>query len=76
MWPCSRNDAIGNLAVPIASDLVFLINFRVSDLVVVGMMTALFPNSAYQVASRRWRRWRQARADIGRKQHDRGGSDR
>jgi Co/Zn/Cd efflux system component len=70
VWLCSRNDAIGNVAVVIASGLVFLLNSGVPDLVVAGVMTALFLNSAYQIITQSWGEWRHARTDAGHAGHE------
>ena len=72
VWLCSRNDAIGNVAVVIASGLVFLLNSGVPDLVVAGVMTALFLNSAYQIITQSWGEWRHARTGGAHKGHDHG----
>jgi Co/Zn/Cd efflux system component len=75
VWLCSRNDAIGNVAVVIASGLVFLFHSGVPDLVVAGVMTALFLNSAYQIITQSWGEWRRARTDGGHEGHDHAGHD-
>jgi Co/Zn/Cd efflux system component len=49
VWLCSRNDAIGNVAVMIAAGLVFVLGNRAPDLVVAGVMAALFLTSAVQI---------------------------
>jgi Co/Zn/Cd efflux system component len=49
VWLCSRNDAIGNLAVMIAAGLVFVLGNRAPDLIVAGVMAALFLTSATQI---------------------------
>ena len=45
VWLCSRNDAIGNVAVMIAAGLVALLDSGVPDLIVAGLMAVLFLSS-------------------------------
>ena len=61
VWLCSRNDAIGNVAVVIASFFVLLLNSGVPDLIVAGVMAALFLTSATQILRQSWGEWREAR---------------
>lgn len=61
VWLCSRNDAIGNVAVVIASGFVVLLNSGVPDLIVAGVMAALFLSSAWQILTQSWGEWREAR---------------
>ncbi|RDE09973.1 cation transporter [Pelagibacterium lacus] len=49
VWLCSRNDAIGNVAVMGAAGLVFVFNSGWPDLVVAGIMAGLFLHSASRV---------------------------
>jgi len=49
VWLCSRNDAIGNIAVLIAAVLVFYTGSAWPDLVVAGVMAGLFLWSATQI---------------------------
>lgn len=49
VWLCSRNDAIGNLAVIAAAGLVWLSASPWPDLAVAAAMAALFLNSAWQI---------------------------
>ena len=68
VWLCSRNDAIGNVAVMIAAALVFALGNSVPDLLVAGVMAALFLTSATQIL-------RQAYAGVaGRTRHPVGAS--
>ena len=46
VWLCSRNDAIGNLAVLIAAGVIHLTQSRWPDLIVAFLMAALFLHSA------------------------------
>lgn len=49
VWLCSRNDAIGNIAVMLAAGAVWLTNSAWPDLVVAGLMAGLFFYSAIQI---------------------------
>ena len=49
VWLCSRNDAIGNLAVLGAALAVYLSGTPWPDLIVAALMAALFLNSARQI---------------------------
>ncbi len=49
VWLCSRNDAIGNLAVLAAAAAVWLTKTPWPDLIVAALMAALFLNSARQI---------------------------
>ena len=49
---CSRNDAIGNVAVIGAAALVGIIGRGWPDLVVTGLMAGLFLSSALQILKR------------------------
>ncbi|HVY51757.1 MAG TPA: cation transporter [Devosia sp.] len=70
VWLCSRNDAIGNVAVMLAAGLVALIHNGVPDLVVAGVMAALFLSSAYQILAHSLREWREAGMHAGPGGHD------
>ncbi len=63
VWLCSRNDAIGNVAVILAAGAVALFGSGIPDLVVAGVMAALFLTSAFQILRQSWGEWRHARAD-------------
>lgn len=60
VWLCSRNDAIGNVAVVIAAGFVFFLNSGVPDLIVAGVMSALFLSSATQILVQSAKEWRRA----------------
>lgn len=62
VWLCSRNDAIGNVAVVIAAGFVALLNNGIPDLIVAGVMAALFLNSSAQILHQSWEEWQHARA--------------
>lgn len=49
VWLCSRNDAIGNVAVMIAALGVFGTASAWPDLLVAGIMSGLFLSSASQI---------------------------
>jgi Co/Zn/Cd efflux system component len=65
VWLCSRNDAIGNVAVVVAAGFVLLLNNGAPDLIVAGVMAALFLSSASQILVRSYAEWRHARAHPG-----------
>jgi len=46
VWLCSRNDAIGNLAVMVAAGIVYMTQTQWPDLVVAFLMALLFLHSA------------------------------
>jgi Co/Zn/Cd efflux system component len=49
VWLCSRNDAIGNVAVMLAAAGVWGTATKWPDLVVAGLMAALFLSSSVQI---------------------------
>jgi len=53
--PCSRNDAIGNLAVIIAASGISITDSGWPDLLVAGVMASLFSHSAFNVIRQSWR---------------------
>lgn len=57
VWLCSRNDAIGNVAVLCAAGIVALTATRWADLGVAAIMACLFLSTAWQVV-------RQARGEL------------
>ncbi len=63
VWLCSRNDAIGNLAVILAAGAVYVTQTAWPDLVVALAMASLFLHSAYLII-------RQARAELRTPQSD------
>jgi Co/Zn/Cd efflux system component len=54
VWLCSRNDAIGNVAVMAAAGLVWFFASPWPDLAVAIGMAALFLNSARQILAQAW----------------------
>jgi len=59
VWLCSRNDTIGNAAVIIAAGLVALVGNGAPDLIVAGVMAALFLTSAFQIMRQALEEWRE-----------------
>ncbi len=57
VWLCSRNDAIGNVAVMVAAVFVAVLNSGAPDLIVAGVMAALFLSSSYQILKQSWAEW-------------------
>jgi Co/Zn/Cd efflux system component len=58
VWLCSRNDAIGNVAVMLAALGVWASATRWPDLVVAAMMAGLFLMSSIQILRQSWRELR------------------
>lgn len=63
VWLCSRNDAIGNVAVMLAALGVWGTASAWPDLVVAGLMAALFVNSAAQILVQAFREYREGSAE-------------
>jgi Co/Zn/Cd efflux system component len=55
VWLCSRNDAIGNVAVMIAAAGVWGTGTKWPDLIVAAIMAALFLWSSFQILRQSWR---------------------
>ena len=55
VWLCSRNDAIGNVAVMVAAGAVSATRSAWPDLAVAAAMAALFLNSSLQILRQAWR---------------------
>lgn len=72
VWLCSRNDAIGNVAVMGAAVLVGWLNNGAPDLIVAGVMAALFLSSSYQILRQSWAEWKRAESNGG---HDHAHDD-
>ena len=72
VWLCSRNDAIGNVAVVVAAGFVFFLNSGIPDLIVAGIMAGLFLSSAWQILTQSVGEWRAARRGEG---HDHADHD-
>ena len=62
VWLCSRNDAIGNLAVIVAAGGVWASGTAWPDLVVAGVMASLFLWSSVQIVRQARRELEHARA--------------
>ncbi len=58
VWLCSRNDAIGNVAVMVASFAVFLTASAWPDLIVALIMAGLFLRSAQLILVQAWQEFR------------------
>jgi Co/Zn/Cd efflux system component len=58
VWLCSRNDAIGNVAVMIAALGVWGTATGWPDLIVAGVMACLFLTSSWRILSQAWREYR------------------
>ena len=62
VWLCSRNDAIGNVAVIVAAGAVWLTATPWPDLIVAGLMAGLFLRSATQIIGQAVEERREANA--------------
>jgi Co/Zn/Cd efflux system component len=58
VWLCSRNDAIGNVAVMIAALGVWGTATGWPDLVVAAILASLFLNSATKILRQAWHEYR------------------
>ena len=63
VWLCSRNDAIGNLAVVLAASGVWATSTAWPDLIVAGIMASLFLWSAIQLITQGMAELRSCRHD-------------
>jgi Co/Zn/Cd efflux system component len=61
VWLCSRNDAIGNVAVMIAAIAVYATQTKWPDLIVAAGMAGLFLTSAFQILRQSWLEMRSAK---------------
>jgi Co/Zn/Cd efflux system component len=61
VWLCSRNDAIGSVAVMIAALAVWSTATKWPDLMVAAIMASLFLSSSIQILRQSFREMRQAR---------------
>ena len=66
VWVCSRNDAIGNIAVMMAALGVWGTASRWPDLIVAAIMAALFVASSVQILRRSTAELRSPEATIAR----------
>ena len=62
VWLCSRNDAIGNVAVLGASLMVFFTTSAWPDIIVALVMAGLFLRSAQLILAQSWREYRLSHA--------------
>jgi Co/Zn/Cd efflux system component len=70
VWLCTRNDAIGNIAVLAAAGLVALTGTKWADLGVAAIMASLFLASSLQIIRQARRELTAApRGPIGTEQH-------
>ena len=63
VWLCSRNDAIGNVAVMVAALGVWGTATGWPDLIVAAALAALFLNSSMKILRQGWHEYRHARHD-------------
>ena len=63
VWLCSRNDAIGNIAVMLAASGVWATRSGWPDLIVAGLMACLFLFSATQIVRQAWSEMKEAKLD-------------
>jgi Co/Zn/Cd efflux system component len=61
VWLCSRNDAIGNVAVMVAALAVWATATKWPDLLVAAIMAALFLNSSSAILRQSFREMREMR---------------
>ena len=64
VWLCSRNDAIGNVAVMLAALGVFGTGSAWPDLLVAGIMSGLFLSASSSILRQAWREYRAGSDDI------------
>lgn len=60
VWLCSRNDAIGNVAVMLAAVGVFGTGTGWPDLIVAGIMASLFVNSSIKIIRQSYKEYHSA----------------
>ena len=65
VWLCSRNDAIGNVAVMLAALGVWGTTTGWPELIVAGLMASLFVNSAVQILKQAMAEYRQTDTGTG-----------
>jgi Co/Zn/Cd efflux system component len=58
VWLCSRNDAIGNVAVMAATSGVWVASTAWPDLVVAALMAGIFLASSVQILRQAWTDYR------------------
>ena len=72
VWLCSRNDAVGNVAVMIAALGVWGTATGWPDLIVAGIMAGLFLSSAFQILRQALAEWRDGEAKPAQDDHAHG----
>ncbi len=65
VWLCSRNDAIGNVAVMLAALGVWGTATFWPDVIVAAIMASLFLGSSFQILRQAWAEWRTSHDDEG-----------
>lgn len=61
VWLCSRNDAIGNVAVMLAASGIVVTDSAWPDLLVAGIMATLFSHSAISIIRQSWQELKTAK---------------
>jgi Co/Zn/Cd efflux system component len=69
VWLCSRNDAIGNVAVMAAALGVWGTTSGWPDVIVAGLMAGLFLSSSFQILRQGWQEYRAGDARPGGHDH-------
>ncbi|MCC6982614.1 MAG: cation transporter [Bauldia sp.] len=64
VWLCSRNDAVGNVAVIAAAGAVWLTASPWPDLLVAAIMATLFLSSAFQILRQSWGEFRSGTPEL------------
>jgi Co/Zn/Cd efflux system component len=64
VWLCSRNDAVGNVAVMGAALAVWVLGSAWPDLIVAAAMALLFLNSAVLILQQAFAEFRDSAADV------------
>lgn len=72
VWLCSRNDAVGNVAVMIAALGVWGTATGWPDLIVAGIMAGLFLSSAFQILRQALAEWRDGETKPAQDDHAHG----
>ncbi|MEP0940959.1 MAG: cation transporter [Rhizobiaceae bacterium] len=65
VWLCSRNDAIGNVAVMVASVAVWFTVSAWPDLIVATIMAGLFLRSSQLILVQAWQEYHSSGEDVG-----------
>ena len=70
VWLCSRNDAVGNIAVMGASIAVWFLSSAWPDLLVAMVMAGLFVHSSQLILRQAWREYRSGAASMALAGHE------